>query len=116
MNKPVFATLLGAVLGALDGWSALLSAPEVRPQIWGIIAGSTFKGLVAGLIIGFVARRTDSVATVVAVGLVVSTFFAYLVTLSEPYFWEIILPGAIVGLIVGFATAKYRPPVRSSTA
>ena len=63
MNKPVFAMLLGAVLGAFDGWSALLSAPEVRPQIWGIIAGSTFKGLVAGLIIGFVAQRTQSVAT-----------------------------------------------------
>lgn len=116
MNKPVFATLLGTVLGALDGWSALLSAPEMRPQIWSIIAGSTFKGLVAGLIIGVVAQRTQSVATVVAVGLVVSTFFAYLVTLSEPYFWEIIIPGAIVGLIVGFATAKYRAPVRSSTA
>jgi len=39
-----------------------------------------------------------------------------LVTLGGPYFWEIILPGSIVGLIVGFATAKYRGPVRSSTA
>ena len=116
MNKPVFAMLLGGVLGVFDGWSALLSAPEVRPMIWSIIAGSTFKGLVAGLIIGFVAQRTQSVATVVAVGLVVSTFFAYLVTLNEPYFWEIILPGAIIGVIVGFATAKYRAPVKSSTA
>jgi hypothetical protein len=85
-------------------------------MIWGILAGSTFKGLVAGLIIGFVAQRTQSVATVVAVGLVVSAFFAYLVTLNEPYFWEIIIPGSIVGLITGFATAKYRTPVRSSTA
>jgi hypothetical protein len=116
MNKPVFAMLLGGVLGALDGWSALLSAPEVRPMIWGIIAGSTFKGVVAGLIIGFVAQRTRSVATVVAVAVVVSAFFAYLVTLNEPYFWEIIIPGSIVGLITGFATAKYRAPVRNSTA
>jgi hypothetical protein len=116
MNKPVFAMLLGGVLGALDGWSALLSAPEVRPMIWGIVAGSTFKGVVAGAIIGFVAQRTQSVATIVTVGLVVSAFFAYLVTLNEPYFWEIILPGSIVGVIVGFATAKYRGPVRSSTA
>lgn len=115
MNKPVFAMLLGGVLGAFDGLSALISAPEVRPMIWGIVAGSTFKGVVAGAIIGFVAQRTRSVATIVAVGLVVSTFFAYLVTLSEPYFWEIILPGAIVGLIVGFATARYGGPVRSST-
>ena len=45
---------------------------------------------------------------IVAVGLVVGAFFAYLVTLGGPYFWEIVLPGSIVGLIVGFATAKYR--------
>jgi hypothetical protein len=116
MNKPVFAMLLGAFLGFLDGLSALLHGPEIRPMIWGILAGSTFKGLVAGLIIGFVAQRTRSVATVVAVGLVVSAFFAYLVTLSEPYFWEIIIPGSIVGLITGFATAKYRAPVRNAMA
>ena len=41
---------------------------------------------------------------------------AYLVTIGTPYLWEIVLPGSIVGLIVGFATAKYRGPVRSSTA
>jgi hypothetical protein len=116
MNKPVFAMLLGGVLGIFDGWSALLSAPEVRPMIWSIIAGSTFKGVVAGAIIGFVALRTRSVPIIVGVGLVVSTFFAYLVTLGQPYFWEIILPGSILGLIVGFATAKYQRPLRSSTA
>lgn len=116
MNKPVFAILLGGFLGVLDGWSALLSAPEVRPMIWSIIAGSTFKGVVAGAIIGFVAQRTQSVAVVVAVGLAVSTFFAYLVTLGQPVLLEIILPGSIVGVIVGFATAKYPTPIRSSRA
>jgi MFS-type transporter involved in bile tolerance (Atg22 family) len=116
MKKPVFATLLGGVLGAFDGLSALISAPQEAPNIVGIVIGSTVKGLVAGLIIGFVAQRTQSMATIVAVGLVVSAFFAWLVTLGGPYFWEIILPGSIVGLIVGFATAKYRGPVRSSTA
>jgi hypothetical protein len=104
------------VLGALDGLSALLSAPEVRPMIAGIVAGSTFKGVVAGLIVGLVAQRTQSVPIIVGVGLVVGAFFAYLVTLGEPYFWEIILPGSMVGLIVGFATARYRGPARSSTA
>jgi len=116
MNKPVFAMLLGGFLGILDGWSALLSAPEVRPMIWGIIAGSTFKGVVAGAIIGFVAQRTQSVPIIVGVGLVVSALFAYLVTIGQPYFWVIILPGSIIGLIVGFATAKYRAPIKSSTA
>lgn len=110
MKKPVFAMLLGGFLGALDGLSALLTAPEVRPMIAGIVAGSTFKGVVAGLIVGFVAQRTQSMGIIVGVGLAVGAFFAYLVTLGEPYFWEIILPGSIVGLIVGFATAKYRGP------
>lgn len=107
MNKPVFAMLLGGFLGVFDGLSALVSAPETRPMIAGIVAGSTFKGVVAGLIVGLVARRTQSLPIVVVTGLVVSTLFAYLVTLGEPYFWEIILPGAIVGLILGFATARY---------
>jgi hypothetical protein len=115
MNKPVFAMLLGAVLGVFDGLSALISAPETRPMIAGIVAGSTFKGVIAGLIVGLVARRTQSLTAVVITGLVVSTFFAYLVTLGGPYFWEIILPGAIVGLILGFATARYGAP-RTTTA
>jgi hypothetical protein len=117
MNKPVFGMLLGGILGAFDGLTALVSGgPEVPPMIGMIVAASTFKGVVAGLIVGLVARKTQSTATIVAVGLAVGAFFAYLVTLGGPYFWEIILPGSLVGLIVGFATAKYRTPVRSSTA
>jgi hypothetical protein len=116
MKKPVFAMLLGGFLGVFDGLSALLSAPETRPLIAGIVAGSTFKGVVAGLIVGLVAQRTRSMAIIVGVGVVIGAFFAYLVTLDQPYFWEIILPGSIVGLIVGVATAMYRGPARSSTA
>src|SRR5688572_26407742 len=107
MKKPVFAMLLGGILGVFDGLSAVVSAPETAPLIVGIVMGSMFKGVVAGLIVGLVAQRTQSVPILVGLGLVLGAFFAYLVTLSEPYFWEIILPGSIVGLIVGFATAKY---------
>lgn len=117
MNKPVFAMVLGGILGAFDGLTALVTGgPEIPSMIGTIVAGSTFKGVVAGLIVGLVARKTQSIAAVVTVGLVVGAFFAYLVTLGQPYFWEIILPGSIVGMITGFATAKYRVPVRSSTA
>ena len=114
MNKPVFAMLVGGILGVFDGLSAWLY-PEARPMIVGIVAGSTFKGVVAGLIVGLVAQRTQSIAAVVTVGIIVGAFFAYLVTLGQPYFWEIVLPGTIVGLITGFATAKYRVPARNST-
>ena len=116
MNKPVFAMLLGGVLGILDGLSALISAPQEAPNIVGIVIGSTFKGVIAGAIIGLVAQRTQSVGVLVTVGLAVGALLAYLVTINGPYLWEIVLPGSIVGLIVGFATAKYRGAARSSTA
>jgi hypothetical protein len=117
MSKPVFAMLLGGILGVFDGLTALVTGgPEIPSQIGVIVAGSTFKGVIAGLIVGLVARRTQSTAILVGIGLAVGALFAYLVTIGTPYFWEIILPGAIVGLIVGIATARYQGPVRSSTA
>ena len=117
MSKPVFAMVLGGILGVFDGLTALVTGgPEIPAMIGTIVAGSTFKGVVAGLIVGLVARKTQSIPIVVGVGLAVGAFFAYLVTLGGPYFWEIILPGAIVGLVVGFATVRYRPAIKSSTA
>lgn len=110
MKKPVFAMLLGGFLGIFDGLSALLSAPQEAPNIVGIVIGSTFKGVIAGLIIGLVAQRTQSLGVLVTVGIAVGAFLAYLITIGSPYLWEIVLPGSIVGLIVGFATAKYRGP------
>lgn len=108
MKKPVFAMLLGGVLGVFDGLTALISAPETAPQIVGIVIGSTIKGIIAGLVIGLVAQRTQSLAIGIIVGLVVGAGLAALVTIGGPYFWEIVLPGAAVGLIVGYATFKYR--------
>jgi hypothetical protein len=110
MKKPVFAMLLGGVLGVFDGLTALISAPQEAPNIVGIVIGSTFKGIIAGLIIGLVAKRTQSLAIGVAVGVVVGAFLAYLVTIGTPYLWEIVLPGALVGLIVAYATFTYAGP------
>jgi hypothetical protein len=45
---------------------------------------------------------------------VVGALLAYLVTIGGPYFWEIVLPGSAVGLIVGIATMKYRNESPSS--
>lgn len=108
MKKPVFAMLLGGVLGVFDGLTALVSAPQEAPNIVGIVIGSTFKGVIAGLIIGLVAQRTRSMAVGVGVGVVVGAVLAYLVTIGGPYLWEIVLPGSVVGLIVGIATMKYQ--------
>jgi hypothetical protein len=107
ISKPFFAMLLGAVLGVFDGLTALISAPQEAPNIVGIVIGSTFKGVIAGLIIGLVAQRTTSLPIGIIAGLAVGSVLAALVTIGSPYFWEIVLPGAAVGLILGFATFKY---------
>jgi hypothetical protein len=48
-------------------------------------------------------------------GLLVGLFFAFLVAwmnarAGQPYWLEIMLPGSIVGLIVGYATQRYGVP------
>jgi hypothetical protein len=119
MNKPVFGLVLGGVLGIFDGLSALVSSPEVSPQIAGIVVGSTFKGLVAGVLIGWFARKVDSLSLGIIVGLAIGAALALPIAimnssaLHHNYYWQIILPGSIVGLIVGYATQRYVPSGRS---
>ncbi len=108
MRKPMFAMVLGGVLGVFDGLSALVSAPETRPEIVGIVIGSTFKGLIVGVLIGLFAKRVQSLAWTLLFGLAVGAFFAYLVAAMQgKYYAEIITPGALVGLVVGFAAQRY---------
>jgi hypothetical protein len=112
MNKPVYGMLLGGFLGIFDGLSALLSAPEVAPQIVGIIIGSTFKGIIAGLLIGWFARKVNSLPLGILFGLSVGLLLAYAVAaMPDPsgkhYYWEIMLPGSVLGIIVGYATQRY---------
>jgi MFS family permease len=85
-----------------DGLTALVSAPETAPQIVGIIIGSTIKGLIVGVLVGWYASRVHSLAKGMIVGLIVAAFFAFLIAaIPSPdgthYYWEIILPGSIVG-------------------
>jgi hypothetical protein len=110
MRKPVFAMVLGGTLGVFDGLTALVSAPELQPQIAGIVMGSTFKGVIAGLAIAMFEKKVKSLPLGIVFGLAVGLVLAYLVTLGNPseYFWKIMLPGGIVGLIVGYATYTYR--------
>jgi hypothetical protein len=110
MNKIVLGLLLGAVLGAIDGGSAWFT-PAVRPAIVGIIFGSTFKGLIAGVAAGIFARKVNSVPLGILFGLAVGFVLAFLVAyLQHGYYFEIILPGSIVGGLVGWATQRYGAP------
>lgn len=114
MNKPLLGLTTGAALGVLDGLSSLVSAPEVAPDIAMIVVGSCGKGLVAGLVIGFFARKVSNLAAGLLFGVAMSALVTWPIAIApnprnnnEPYFWEIIIPGMLVGLIVGFVTQRY---------
>jgi len=108
MNKVVLGVLLGTILGALDGTTAWFT-PEARAQLAGIIVGSTVKGIIAGVAIGFFARKVNSLPLGMLFGLAVGFLLAFMVAqfLEHGHYFEIILPGSIVGLIVGYATQRY---------
>jgi prepilin signal peptidase PulO-like enzyme (type II secretory pathway) len=112
MTKPIFGLILGGILGVFDGLTAYFT-PEVRNQLLGIVLGSTFKGLVAGLSIGYFSKKVDNVGLGIVFGLGVGLLLAFAVAAfpdanGKHYYFEIMLPGAIVGAIVGYATQKYR--------
>jgi hypothetical protein len=108
MNKMLLGVLLGTILGALDGMTAWFT-PEARAQLGGIIVGSTIKGIIAGLAIGFFARKVNSLPLGILFGLAVGLLLAFFVAhfLEHGHYFEIILPGSIVGLIVGYATQRF---------
>jgi hypothetical protein len=111
MNKIVLGLLLGGILGVFDGLTALFY-PETAPQIVGIVIGSTIKGIIAGVAIGYFARKVNSVSLGIVFGLAVGLLLAFLVAMmpdpsGKHYYLEIMLPGGIVGMIVGLATQKF---------
>ena len=111
MNKPLFGLLLGGFLGILDGATAWFT-PEVRPGMLTIIIGSTVKGLIAGVLIGWFAKKVNSLPAGILFGLTIGLLLAFAVAAmpsptGKHYYFEIMLPGAIVGAIVGYATQKH---------
>jgi len=117
MKKPVLGLILGGILGVFDGLSALVTAPETAPQIGGIVGGSTFKGVLAGALIGWVSGRVKTLGAGLLWGGAIGLLFAGLIVIlqkvaGEPaYYWQIMLPGTLVGMIVGYATFRYREKV-----
>ncbi len=53
-------------------------------------------------------------------GLAVGAFFAFLIAaIPQPdgthYWWQIMLPGSVLGLIVGYATQRYGKSARAAS-
>jgi len=120
LNRPLLGVLVGAGLGAMDGLSAVVSSPEVQDQIGGIVVGSSFKGLLAGVIVGLIARKLGSTRAGAAVGVVVAAVITLPIAYMNAthygrpeYYWKIMLPGALVGALVGYVVMRYGRPPRS---
>lgn len=111
MNKVVLGLLVGGILGIFDGLSAWFT-PAVRAQMLGIVIGSTVKGLIAGILIGYFSKKVNSLPLGLLFGLGIGLLLAYAVAaMPDPngkhYYFEIMLPGGIVGMIVGYATQRF---------
>ncbi len=104
-NKIVAGLVFGILLGALDGATAWFT-PEVRDAIGGIIFGAAFKGMVVGLLCGWFARRKHSTAQGVALGTGLGLLFAFAIAAMQPqhYYLQLMVPGGLVGLILGYLT------------
>jgi len=119
MNKIFVGLLFGLILGAIDGATAWFT-PEVRPMITGIMVGSSIKGMVVGLLCGWFARKVQSTMWGIVVGAALGLLFAYLVAAmpsanGHHYYLEIMLPGFVVGAIVGFLTQRMGTPLGATS-
>jgi hypothetical protein len=118
VNKILLGLLLGALLGLFDGWTARFY-DTVRPDEYTMImGGSTFKGVVTGLAAGFAARKWNSIKAGLSAGLIVGLLFSAIIGYNEENgydgkpgkpgaFWQIVLPGTALGIVVGIAAQRY---------
>ncbi|MGN6182855.1 MAG: hypothetical protein ACTHQM_04295 [Thermoanaerobaculia bacterium] len=118
MNKILVGVIVGAILGVIDGATAWFT-PEVRNQMLGIIIGSTMKGVIAGIAAGWYARRVHSVPKGIVFGFIVGLVLAFAVAAmpgenGEHYWWQIMVPGSILGGVIGWATQRYGRPSSAS--
>ena len=115
MNKILIGVIAGAVAGAVDSATAWFE-PSVRDQILMIVFLSTIKGVIAGIAAGWFARKVHSVPKGIAFGFAVGLVLAFLVAMNpdpntgEHYWWQIMLPGAVLGGVIGWATQRYGRP------
>jgi hypothetical protein len=108
LSKPVLGLALGGFLGLLDGLSGFFE-PSLAPVMGSVITFSLFKGLAAGLATGYVSQRVHSMTAGILAGTGIAAALSLLVVLHAgmALFWDILLPGMLLGAIVGFATQRF---------
>jgi hypothetical protein len=108
LTKPMLGLAVGGTLGLLDGLSGFL-VPSLAPLMASVITFSLLKGLVAGVVIGYVSQRVHSMLVGILAGIAIAAALSLLVILNAGMvlFWDIMLPGMLLGVIVGFTTQKF---------
>ncbi len=106
MKKLPLGLLSGTVLGLLDGLSAFF-IPEALEMIGMIITSATIKGVITGLCIGLIARKVDGIGKNILLGGGVSAVLSILAAVPSGAYIEILVPGVIIGVLVGFLVAKW---------
>ncbi len=117
VTKPMLGLAVGGTLGLFDGLSGFLE-PSLAPVMTSVITVSLAKGLAAGVAIGFFSRKVHSMAWGILAGLAIAAVLSLLVILRAgmALFWDIMLPGMLLGVIVGFATQRFGRPARDVPA
>jgi hypothetical protein len=106
LKRIIVGLVFGAVLGALDGATSWFT-PEVRAMLIQIIMASMAKDAVVGVIAGVFALKVRTMAAGVGFAAVVGFGFAFLVAqMQHAHYAEILIPGTIVGALLGYATQK----------
>ena len=115
LSKPMLGLITGGTLGLLGGLSGFFE-PSLAPVMTSVITFSMLKGLLSGLAIGFFSQQVRSMG--LFAGIVIAALLSLLVILRAGMglFWDIMLPGMLLGLIVGFATQKFGRRLEASAS
>jgi hypothetical protein len=108
LTKPMLGLAVGGTLGLLDGLSGFLE-PSLAPLMTSVITFSLLKGLVSGAAIGYFSKKVHSMLFGILFGVIIAAAFSMLLILKAgmALFFDIMLPGMLLGVIVGFATQRF---------
>jgi hypothetical protein len=117
LTKPMLGFAVGGVLGLLDGLSGFFE-PSLAPVMGSVITFSLLKGLVAGIATGYISQRLHSVLLGILVGIGIAAALSLLVILHAgmALFWDIMIPGMLLGAVVGFATQRFGQSIVTAAA